>query len=96
MKWAIVQRLTTATPEIWARIAACFTLVALVFMVLPLFVDSPLLLVVGMSLSHVLGLLGVLCFAVAVLKEVLTAHQPANGQLSQSEPNKTGQSSEGK
>lgn len=96
MTIAIVERLVKATPEIWARVAACFALVALVFMVLPLFINSPLLLVVGMSLSHALGLVGVLCFGIAVLKEVLTAQRLADGRLSQTEGKGSVQSSEGK
>lgn len=96
MNWTIVQPLIKATPETWARIASCLSLVALVFMVLPLFVDSPLLLVVGMSLSHVLGLMGVLCFAVAVLKEVLAVHRPIGSGATQNDTKNGVHSPEGK
>lgn len=51
--------------------ASVCTTVALVFMVLPIFVDIPLFLMASLTIAHAAGLGGVLLFGASVLREVL-------------------------
>lgn len=57
-------------------LASLSTVLGLLFMVLPNFVRAPLFVMLGMSLGHVFGLVGVLFFAASVLREVLTRSPP--------------------
>ncbi len=55
--------------HILAAATAC-TIIGLTFMVLPNFVQSPLLIIASVTLAHAAGLMGVLLFALSVLREV--------------------------
>ncbi len=62
-------------------VSACYSaLIGLLFMVLIVTVPSPLVLVVGMGVAHAFGLLGVILFGAAILREVLTLTSKADKQ----------------
>lgn len=88
MRGKLVERIRGASLG-WLIHAACVsTLIGLVFMVLPYIVSSPLFLIAGMSLAHAFGVVGVILFAAAVLRDVLLG-QPQAG-VQERDPNQPG------
>lgn len=68
---ALTTLLRTFSPRRLLAAASLCTTLALIFMVLPAFVNSPLFLIASITIAHGAGLCGVALFCASVLREVL-------------------------
>lgn len=86
--------IASVTAEQTLRAAIAFALASLACMVLQTLLPIPLLLVVGMGVSHGLGVLGVVLFGTSVLKEVLALPNGARGAENRAKGESSSSSSE--